>query len=102
MSYPGITPSERDIGRIASVVYGHHQGKMNVVAEVTLTANATSTTLTDHRIGATSHIGLTPLTESAATAMTSLYVSARDKGTATLTHDAAIDTDRTFSVLIIG
>lgn len=102
MTYPGIGPSERDLGRIASLLYGHHTGKMNVTTTVTLTANATTTTLTDPRIGATSHIGLSPLTESAATAMTSLYVSARGKGTATLTHDAAIATDRDFSVLIIG
>lgn len=100
MSYPGITPSERDIGRIASVVYGHHTGRMNVVGSVTLTAGATTTTVTDLRIGGASVLLLTP--RSATAAIAPVYVSAKGKGTATLTHDNTADTDRTFDVVILG
>lgn len=100
MTYPGITPSERDLARIASLVYGHHTGKMNVVASVTLTAGATTTTITDQRIGGSSFIGLSPT--SATAAIAPVYVSAKGKGTATLTHDNTADTDRTFDVVIFG
>ena len=66
------------------------------------TAGATSTTLTDSRIGGASFIGFSPTTATAATALTALYVSAKAKGSATLTHNNTADTDRTFDVLIVG
>lgn len=78
------------------------QGKLNAVTTVTLTAGATSTTLTDSRISAESFIGLTPTTANAATATAVLRVSAKTSGSATLTHNSTADTDRTYDVLIIG
>jgi len=78
------------------------RGKLNCTGTVTLTASSTTTTLADIRIGPSSHIGFTPLTASAATAMTSLYVSSRGKETATLTHDSDAATDRDFSYVVLG
>lgn len=78
------------------------QGKMNAVTTVTLTAGATTTTLTDARIGAQTYIGFSPTTANAAAALTNLYVSAKATGSATLTHSNTGTTDRTFDVLLIG
>jgi hypothetical protein len=76
-------------------------GKLNCTGSVTLTASAT-TTPTDPRIGAESVILFMPTTANAASAMDALYVSARETGEATLTHDSAADEDRTFGYIVIG
>ncbi len=102
MSYPGITPSETDLRRIAATLIGVLAGKLNAVGSVTLTANATTTTLTDSRIGGGSFISFAPTTVSAVQGLAVLYVSAKAKGSATLTHDSTTDVDRTYDVLIIG
>ncbi len=77
-------------------------GKLNATGSVTLTASSTTTTLGDKRIGANSCIFFMPTTATAAAAMTALYVSARGKQTATLTHDSTADSDRTFCYAVIG
>ena len=102
MSYPGLAPNETDLRKIVGVIIRLLAGKMNNVTTVTLTANATTTTLTDSRIGGGSHLDFSPTTATAATAMTALYVSAKAKGSATLTHNNTADTDRTFDVCITG
>lgn len=88
--------------QLAQAIGNTMQGKLNAVTSVTLNASATTTTLTDARIGATTHIDFCPLTANAATAKQSLYVSSRQKGSATLTHASSTNTDQTFSVLLIG
>lgn len=77
-------------------------GRSNAVGDVTLTANAASTTLTDARIGVDSCIALMPTTANAAAALATTYVSARGKGTATITHANNAQTDRTFRYAIQG
>jgi hypothetical protein len=77
-------------------------GHLNAVTNVTLTPSATTTTVTDARIGPNTHMSFTPLTANAATARAALYVSARSKGSATLTHANSANADQTFSVLLIG
>lgn len=77
-------------------------GKLNNVTDVTLTASSTTTTITDPRIGPDSHLSFTPTTATAATAAGGLYVSARDTGTATVTHASTADTDKTFTLAIVG
>lgn len=77
-------------------------GKTNNTGSVTLTANATSTTLTDTRIGGSSIILFSPATANAATATANLYVSAVGDGTATLTHSNNAQTDRVFNYAVIG
>lgn len=78
------------------------QGKLNCTTTVTLAAGTTTTTLTDARLTPGSVILLMPTTSNAAGAVSGLYVSARGKGTATLTHANTGTTDRTFGVAIIG
>lgn len=78
------------------------QGKMNATTKVTLTVSSTTTTVIDSRIGASTSIHFSATTADAAAALPGLYVSAQQKGQATLTHASSSSTDRTFNVLLIG
>jgi len=77
-------------------------GKINSTGDITLTASATSTTLSDARIGANSVILFMPRSANARTALNTLYVSARASGSATLTHASSANTDQDLSYVIIG
>jgi hypothetical protein len=101
---PETMPNEVEHRRqLAQGVNGTRQGKMNAVAQVTLTPSSTTTTLIDARIGATTGIFFSPLTQNAVTATISgLHVSAQKNGQATLTHASAAAVDQTFNVLLIG
>jgi hypothetical protein len=94
----GATPRE-----ISSVVNNILSGKSNNTGSVTLAvASATTTTINDELIGTESVILLMPTTANAASALATLYVSARVKGIATLTHPANAVEDKTFSYMIVG
>ena len=77
-------------------------GKLNSTGEITLTASATSTTLTDARIGGDSVIVFMPITANGKTAENNLFVSARASGSATLTHASSSNNDQNFAYIIIG
>ena len=90
----------RKIAQTANLALG---GKLNATSpSVTLTANSSTTTLIDDRIGANTYIGFQPKTANAAAALSGLYVSSQANGTATLTHANNAQSDRTFNVLLIG
>ena len=94
----GSTPRE-----ISEVVNGLMEGKSNNTGTVTLAvASATTTTINDERIGYNSIITFMPTTANAASELTNLYVSARNKGGATLTHSANVSADKTYSYIIVG
>lgn len=86
------------------------KGKLNASVSVTLAANATSTTLTDSRIGGFSAIELVPQTFNAVAELASgnLYISnllsgsAGAGGSCTINHSNNAQTDRTFLAVIIG
>lgn len=80
------------------------QGHLNNVGSVTLTANATSTTVTDTRAGNNSFIGFMPTTANAAAEIGggTLFVSTRGKQQFTITHANAVSVDRTFTYSILG
>jgi hypothetical protein len=90
--------------RIADVVTSLMQGKMNNTTEVTLAASAGTTTITDARLTVQSVVHLEPLTANAAAEKGNgtLYISARNNGSVTLTHANNSQTDRTFAVSIVG
>lgn len=87
---------------ISNVVNNTMDGKINATGSVTLTASATSTTLTDARIGANSIILFMPTTANGNTAKANLYVSARADGSATLNHASSTNTDQTFGYVVLG
>jgi|TARA_R100000995_G_scaffold34655_2_gene15668 hypothetical protein len=88
--------------QLAIVVNNSLDGKLNSTGSVTLTASQTTTTLSDRRLGGDSVIVFMPTTANASAGITSLYVSAQGKQTATLTHANNGQTDRTYKYIIIG
>jgi hypothetical protein len=97
------SPDERAHRReLARGVRNALQGKTINTGTVTLTASSTTTTLTDARIGAASILLLMPTTSNAAGALGGLYVSARTRGSATLTHASTVAVDKTFGFVVIG
>lgn len=92
------------VRRIAEVVNNILKGKMNVTLSVTLTANAGSTTVIDARIGVGSALLFMPLTAHAAAEIAAggFYVSAQKNQQATLTHANNAQSDRKFTLAIIG
>jgi hypothetical protein len=91
---------EEGLRKVAEVVNSLRDGKINSVGTVTLTANSTTTTITDARISPTSKISLTA-TSATAAATTGLFVTA-GTGSAAITHNSTADTNRTFSYAIFG
>jgi hypothetical protein len=81
-------------------------GKLNNVGSMTLTANATTTTLIDPNIGPNSLILFDPLTSNGKVAFNSdlFFVNARGatKGQATVNHASSANTDQTFNYGIFG
>lgn len=87
---------------IAESVNGLIDGKSDNAGTFTLTANATTTTVTDNKFESQMVPLWSPTTANAAGAMTNLYVSARAKGSFTLTHSNTATTDRTFLYVRVG
>jgi|SRR6056300_1212331 len=103
MTYRAIPPFGSNFRAMAEVVNGLLNGKANNTGSVTLAdGSATSTTLSDERIGYGSVILLMPTTANAAAWMNDVYVSARNKGSATLSHSANSVSDRTYGYVVIG
>lgn len=88
-------------GRIQAVL-NMLVGKANCVFDLTLTAGATSTDMTDARLGAQSVLCFMPTTSHAATAHGTIYVTDQKKGYAKINHANTADTDKTFRVSIHG
>jgi hypothetical protein len=89
---------------VCNVLNGVLQGKTNNVATVTCTAGATTTVVTDPRIGPNSAMPLDATTANAAAELGAgtAWWSSKGKGTATLAHSNAVSADRTFRFPIIG
>ena len=101
--YRKLNPSGGTPREISEVVNNLVEGKSNNTGTITLAvASATTTTLNDERIGFESIILFMPTTANAASAMTNLYVSARAKGSATLTHSANTSADKTYGYIVVG
>ena len=77
-------------------------GKLNSTGTISLSASATTTTLTDARIGGNSVILFSPTTANGKTAFANLFVSAKVSGSATLTHASSSNTDQNFDYVVIG
>lgn len=90
------------VRRLVDAVNRMMDGRSNAVGEVTLTASATTTAVTDYRVGSDSVIALMPTTSNAAAALGTTYVSARTQNGFTLTHANNAQTDRTFGYAIVG
>lgn len=87
---------ETSLSRIVQSIRELWEGRSHATGVVSLTAGATTTTVTATNIGASSEIFLSPRTANAAGALATTYISSRGGGQFVLTHANAVTTDRTF------
>ena len=88
---------------VAEVVRGVMDGKTNNTGSVTLaTGGATTTTLTDRRIGPESVIVFVPASAAANSDSSRIYTSNQDQGTATINHVANVVASKTYRYAVIG
>ena len=87
--------------RLNASLRGIYQGKTNNVLDVTLTANAATTTVTDARIGPYTAAVCIPMTANAQ-AIAMPYRSTSTAGSMVLTHANDANTDKTFKVVLVG
>jgi len=97
-----IPDTEQHLRLVSTSLNNTINGKLNSTGTIILTASATSTTLTDARIGGNSVILFMPTTTNGRTALNTLHVSARSNGSATLTHASSGNTDQNLSYCVIG
>lgn len=99
-------PLNPELRRQYEVLQQMRSGKLECVAELTLTAGAASTVITDIRISPQSVIVWHPRTANAAAEMAAgtMYITDANMGggTATVTHANNAQTDRDFRLAIIG
>jgi hypothetical protein len=76
--------------------------KANNMAEITLTAGAGTTVMTDARLSAFSVLSFMPTTANAAAVQGSMWVDTQGNGHATIHHANSGTTDKNFRVLIGG
>lgn len=86
--------------RVRDMLAGAH----NACGNVTLTANAATTAVTDPRVSPASRIFFMPLTSNAALQLYggTMYVSSRGQGTFTIAHANNAQTDREYDYAILG
>jgi len=103
---PEFLPDDREHRRqMARQLNSLLQGKLNISLDITLAANAASTTIVDARIGAASAVlPAMALTAHAAAELASgnVYVDGLTKGTCVVHHSNNAQTDRTIRFLILG
>ena len=97
-----LPPFGGDQRAVAEIVNGIMDGKTNNTGTVILAQSATTTTLTDARIGIESVILFTPTSSHAAAAMAHLFISAQTTGSATITHRNTGHNDLNFQYIIVG
>lgn len=79
-------------------------GRVDSASEVTLTANATTTVVTNPRVAPTTKLFFAPLTSNAAAEQGAgtMYVSSKGDGTFTITHANNAQTNRDFDYVVLG
>ena len=97
-----LPPFGGDERSVAEIVNGIMDGKTNNIGTVTLAQSATTTTLTDARIGIESVILFTPTSSNSASEMAHLFISAQTNGSATITHRNTGHADLNFQYIIVG
>jgi hypothetical protein len=107
-AYPGVPAQHADVAEwlqaVAGALNGVQQGRLNIGASITLTANQATTVISDPRLHTASILLFMPTTANAAAEIGAggLYVSAQAAGSATVTHANNAQTDRTFRVALLG
>lgn len=87
---------------LSKAINEHNDGKTENTGSFTVTANQATTAVADLRAGINSVILFSPTTASAATELSTMYVSANGKQTFTVSHSSSAVADRTFNYVIVG
>ncbi len=90
------------MSKMARAINNILKGKTNNVGDVTLTANAASTVVTDPRVGYNSVVTLSPTTSNAAAAIGTTYIATYGDGTFTITHANNAQVDKVFKYTVVG
>ena len=99
--HPPLNSSgKNDDRKIAQVVNGLLKGQANDLLDVTLTANAAVTTVTDQRLGVSSQLAFMARTAHAAAIKASIYVDGQTTGKALVHHTNTANTDQDFRAKI--
>jgi hypothetical protein len=102
-SYRKLNPAGSEPREISEVVNNLIEGKSNNTGSITLNvASATTTTISDARIGYNSVILLMPTTSNAASVLSTTYIGTTNKGNAVITHTANTITDKTYKYIVIA
>lgn len=96
LNYSGATPRE-----VSEVVNNIMNGKTNNTGDFTTTQSSTTSIINDERIGYNSVILFTPMNDRAASEMSSVYISALNKGSATI-HHGSHTFDCIFKYIVVG
>lgn len=96
------TPEDKNIQRIVEAIRQLSQGRSNATGTFTLTAGATTTTVSQPYCADSAYVFFTPKTANAAAAISTTYVSSVGNKTFTVTHANNAQTDRTFGYIAIG
>ena len=89
--------------KLARAINRITEGKINCTLDVTLRPGQATTEVVDPRIAPTSFLAWMPQTASASAAeRAGIYVGARAKGSAVLSHAANAATDQTLTILVLG
>ena len=99
-------PRDPDLRRLWEVVSQVRRGKMDIVSEFTLTANAATSTLNFKGLSPQSVVIFDPTTANAAAELAAgtLYVLTANRGNDawTVTHANNAQVDRTYQVAVLG
>ncbi len=96
--------NETDLRKINAVVRQLMEGRSNATGTVTLSTDATSTSVTAPTVGASSIIALSPQTSAAAGALATSYIPSTDvsPGVFVVRHSSSTSTARTFGWVALG
>jgi bifunctional N-acetylglucosamine-1-phosphate-uridyltransferase/glucosamine-1-phosphate-acetyltransferase GlmU-like protein len=99
-----LSPLKAWLDHLRQVVNNLMRGKTNNFGALTLTANASSTVLTDANIGGSSVILLSPVTANAAAEVGAgtIYPGAPGNQAVTINHANNAQTDRSFNYVVVG
>lgn len=99
--YRKLNPSGSPPREISEVVNNLVEGKSNNTGDFITTQSSTTSTINDERIGYNSVILFTPMNDRAASEMASVYISALNKGSATI-HHGSHTFDCIFKYIVVG
>lgn len=99
-----LSRNEKDLTKFTDSINNAIKGRVENFGQVTLTANASSTTVTNAQISENSEIMLSPKTANAAAALATTYIPEATilNGSFVIQHANNAQTDKTFGYVWVG